>query len=167
VESVHPDDCDIVYLPFLYGNHVGPEASAAFIGLNGYHTKAHILRALYEGVVFAARHHVEKLARFRTLPQVARISGAAVKSKVWMQMFADILQKRVEITANDQLGTLGAALCGGIATGMFSSFQEGTERMVRLKEAYEPDPEMGSLYDRRFDRYMKSVDTMKAVWAIQ
>lgn len=167
VENVRPDECDIIFLPFLYGSHAGYDASAAFIGLNGFHTRAHLLRALYEGVVFSARHHIEKLARFRTLPETVRVSGGAAKSAVWMQMFADILQKRIEITTNDELGTLGAALCAGIATDIFPSFQEAAEKMVRVKQAFEPKPVNAELYDRRFSRYVKTVEAMKGVWECQ
>jgi L-xylulokinase len=167
VESVRPDECDVVFLPFLYGSHAGYDATAAFIGLNGFHTRAHLLRALYEGVVFSTRYHIEKLARFRTLPDTVRISGGAAKSAVWMQMFSDILQKRIELTASDELGALGAALCAGIATNAFTSFEEGAKRMVRLKESFDPNPEMADLYDRRFKRYAETIDRMKQVWACQ
>jgi L-xylulokinase len=167
VENIPPEDCDIIFLPFLYGSNVGPDASSCFIGLNGYHTKEHMLRALYEGIVFSAKYHIERLARYRELPHIVRISGGAAKSDVWMQMFADILQKRIEIADNEELGTLGAAFCGGIASGIFSSFQEATEKMVRIKKTYEPRPEMREIYDRHFKKYLDILEAMKAVWSIK
>ncbi len=164
VESVKPEDSNIIFLPFLYGSNAGPDASAGFVGLNGYHTKDHLLRAVYEGVAFGTKVHLERLSRFRELPDTARVSGGAAKSKVWMQMFADVLQKRIEITENEELGTLGAALCAGVSVGIFDSFEAGTDTMVRIKRSYEPDKSLSDIYNTKFEKYKETVEALKGVW---
>ncbi len=164
VENVKPEDSDIIFLPFLYGSNAGSDASAGFLGLNGYHTREHLLRAVYEGVAFGTKVHVERLSRFRELPDTARMSGGAVKSSVWMQMFADVLQKRIEITENDELGTLGAALCAGVSVGIFDSFEEGTAEMVRLKRTFEPNKNLFGTYGAKFKKYKETIEAMQNVW---
>jgi len=164
VESVSPNDSDVVFLPFLFGTHAGPDATAGFIGLNGYHTKAHLLRALYEGVAFSHRYHIEKLEQHRKLPDVIRISGGAAKSRVWMQLFADLMNKRIEAAANNELGTLGAVLCAGIGTGKFDSFETATAKMVKVAAVYEPNPGNYDIYEKKYQRYIRVIDGLKPVW---
>ena len=61
VASLPPGSTNIIFHPFLYGSNVQPTARAGFYGVAGWHTRAHLLRALYEGVVFGHLSHVEKL----------------------------------------------------------------------------------------------------------
>ena len=164
MENISPDDSDVVYLPFLFGTNAGPDATAGFLGLNGYHTKAHLLRALYEGVAFSHRYHIEKLGRHRKLPEVVRISGGAAKSRVWMQIFADVLNKRIETTSNSELGTLGAVLCAGIGTGKFDSFESATARMVKIEFSFEPYPKARNIYEKKYNRYLRVIEGLKPVW---
>ncbi len=164
VEGISPDDSDVVFLPFLFGTHAGPDATAGFLGLNGYHTKAHLLRALYEGVAFSHRYHIEKLGRHRQLPGVVRVSGGAARSRVWMQIFADVLNKRIEVTSNSELGTLGAVLCAGIGTGKFDSFERATARMVKIASSFEPVPKARNTYEKKYKRYLRVIEGLKPVW---
>ncbi len=164
VESVQPEDSSVIFLPFLYGSNAGPDASAGFVGLNGYHTTGHLLRAVYEGVAFGTKVHLNRLARYRVLPNTARVSGGAAKSKVWMQMFADVLQKRIEITENEELGTLGAALCAGVSVGVFDTFEAGTDKMVRTKHCFEPDKDADGIYTEKFKKYEETVEALQNVW---
>ncbi|HTP58776.1 MAG TPA: FGGY-family carbohydrate kinase, partial [Spirochaetia bacterium] len=59
VAGVAPADSEVVFLPFLYASNEGPSASAAFLGLKGWHGRAHMLRAVYEGVVFSHKTHID------------------------------------------------------------------------------------------------------------
>ena len=117
VEGIAPGDSDVLFLPFLYGSNAGPKASAGFLGLHGWHGKAHMLRAVYEGVVFSHKTHVDRLLGHRGGAQAARIAGGAAKSEVWVQMFADVLQLPIELTDCEELGAMGAAMCAGVGVG--------------------------------------------------
>ena len=124
VQGVQPADSDVLFLPFLYGSNVGPKASAGFLGLHGWHGKAHMLRAVFEGVVFSHKTHIDRLLGYRPDAHAARIAGGAAKSGAWVQMFADVLQLPIELTACEELGAMGAAMCGGVGVGIFGSFEE-------------------------------------------
>jgi len=65
VASVKAEECDVYFLPFLYGSNTHPLGKGAFIGLTTYHNKAHMLRAIYEGVVYSHKTHIEKLLSSR------------------------------------------------------------------------------------------------------
>ncbi|HOV70511.1 MAG TPA: FGGY-family carbohydrate kinase, partial [Clostridia bacterium] len=80
VQSVSPDESDIIFLPFLYGTNEDPIESAAFVGLNNTHDKRHMMRAIYEGVVFSAMTHIERLFAIRSDFPLCRIAGGAANS---------------------------------------------------------------------------------------
>ena len=65
VESIEPKDNGIIFLPFLNGSNEDALAKGTFIGLTAYHNKKHMLRAVYEGIVFSHITHVKKLLRNR------------------------------------------------------------------------------------------------------
>ena len=164
VQGISPADSEVLFLPFLYGSNSGPKASAAFLGLHGWHGKAHMLRAVYEGVVFSHKTHVERLLAHRPPAQAARIAGGAAKSSVWVQMFADVLQLPIELTASEELGAMGAAICAGVGVGLFSSFEEAAERMVRVSRTVEPMRENQEIYKEKYGRYRGHIEALRAAW---
>ncbi len=152
-----------LFLPFLYGSNEGPKASGGFLGLHGWHGKAHMLRAVYEGVVFSHKTHVDRLLGWGGA-RAARIAGGAAKSEVWVQMFADVLQLPIELTACEELGAMGAAICGGVGVGLFGSFEEAVQRMVRVSRTVEPRKESQDIYELKYARYRKSIEALRAAW---
>jgi L-xylulokinase len=164
VDGIAPADCDVLFLPFLYGSSAGPKATAGFLGLHGWHGKAHMLRAVYEGVVFSHKTHVDRLLCHRGKARAARIAGGAAKSNVWVQMFADILQIPIELTACEELGAMGAAICAGVGVGLFGSFEEAVERMVRVSRTVEPRKEFREVYSDKYGRYMRHIEALRTVW---
>jgi L-xylulokinase len=164
VHSVAPRDCDVLFLPFLYGSNAGPRASGAFLGLHGWHTKAHLLRAVYEGVAFSHRTHVGQLMSVRPPARAARFAGGAARSDVWLQIFADVLQLPIELTACEELGAMGAAMAAGVGVGVFSSFEEAVQRMVRVTRTIDPDPRAREIYDAKFERYQAAIAALGGFW---
>jgi len=163
VNDLSPEDSNILFFPYLFGSNAGTEMSSAFLNLNGWHTKAHMLRAVYEGVVFGHKLHVSRLLKHRNPPRKARISGGASKSEVWVQMFADILEIPIEITDNEELGTLGAAIGAAVGVGFFSDFQEATNKMVRISKTVYPNPEKAVIYRKKYDKFLKSLEVLKSL----
>lgn len=164
VGSTTPMDADIIFLPFLYGSTSNPSGSASLFGMNGWHTRAHVMRAIYEGIIFAHKEHVDKLLKYRSMPSRIRISGGATRSKEWMQMFADVFQVPVEITEGTELGTLGAAICAAIATDAYDSFDGAVDGMVRMKTVVEPNPQYQEIYQKKYKRYQQVIKAVAPLW---
>ena len=164
VAATTPEDSSVIFLPFLYGSNVSSDAKAAFIGLNGWHTRGHVLRAIYEGVVFGHRHHVDRLLNFRAMPDTIRLTGGASRSEVWVQIFADVFQTPVEIPEGTELGALGAAICAAVAAGCHASYQEAVGAMVRFSRRQDPDPARRELYDAKHERYKRAIAALDPVW---
>jgi L-xylulokinase len=164
VANVKPEDVDILFLPFLYGTNVDADAKACFIGLNGWHTKEHVLRSIYEGVAFSHFDHINRLLKLREMPECIRISGGASRSKVWVQIFADVFQIPIEVTKATELGTLGAALCAGIATGHFKSFESAADSMVEVSYTCKPNPQNKEIYRHKYANYKKAIEILAPLW---
>jgi L-xylulokinase len=164
VRSVPPEKSDVLFLPFLYGSNAGPRASAGFLDLHGWHTKAHMLRAVYEGVAFSHKTHVDRLLAANPSARAARIAGGAAKSDVWLGIFADILQLPIEITASEELGAMGAAMCAGVGIGLFSSFENAVARMVQVARTVQPDPGKKNIYEEKYSRYRSYIKALQTVW---
>jgi L-xylulokinase len=123
-----------------------------------------MLRAVYEGVVFSHKTHVERLLAHRASAHAARIAGGAAKSSVWVQMFADVLQLPIECTASEELGAMGAAICAGVGVGLFGSFEEAVQRMVRVSRTVEPKKENREIYSEKYGRYRGHIEALRAAW---
>ena len=165
VAATTPEETAIVFLPFLYGSNVNPDAKASFIGLNNYHGRGHVLRAIYEGVIFGHRFHVDRLLKYRSMPEAIRFTGGAARSKVWVQIFADIFQVPVQIPEGTELGALGAAILGAVASGCYDSFDAAVAAMVKFTRTQEPDPARKDLYEAKYARHNKIIESLDAAWA--
>lgn len=165
VGSTQPDETDIVFLPYLYGSNANPAAKATLLGMNAWHHRGHILRAIYEGVVFGHKKHVERLLKFRDMPDVIRLTGGAARSDIWLQIFADIFQTPVQVPEGTELGALGAAMTAGVAVGCFADYPEAVGQMVHLTRRIEPNPDLAALYRDKYARYQAVIEALDPVWA--
>ena len=165
VGQTDPEESAIIFLPFLYGSNVDPDASACLIGMSNRHTGADVARAIYEGVVMAHMTHLKRLLKFRQMPQRIRLTGGAARSHVWMQIVADVFQLPVEIPDGTELGALGAAICAGVAAGIHPSYQAACSAMVRLSRTYQPNRGLADLYRKKYSRYKQVLDAMAPAWS--
>lgn len=163
VESTDYRDT-LLFFPYLFGSNVHMDAKAMFVGLSGTHTTAHMLRAVYEGVVFCHLLHIERLLRHTPMPQSIRVAGGATRSAVWMQMFADVLGAKIEVSQATELGTMGVALNAAIAVGVFSTMEEGVARWARVKRVYHPDAVRHSYYQKKYRAFKAVLEAMDGVW---
>jgi L-xylulokinase len=148
----------------LYGSNVQATARAGFYGIAGWHSKAHVVRALYEGVVYGHLAHVEKLRAAGAQMDVVRLTGGGARSKVWTQIFADALQLPMEVPQGAELGARGAAICAGIGAGVYADHAGAVERAVRLERRQDPDPEATPLYLERYAEYRRLLEAMQEPW---
>ena len=150
VASIEPQDNNIIFLPFLNGSNEDALAKGTFIGLTAYHSKKHMLRAVYEGIVFSHLTHVKKLLRNREVPESIRLSGGAANSDVWVQIFADTLQIPIDVIEDKELGAQGAAIAAGIAAGIYKDYNDGIEKTVKITKTIQPRPEYKEVYEKKY-----------------
>ena len=154
----------MIFLPFLNGSNEDALAKGTFVGLTAYHNKKHMLRAVYEGIVFSHVTHVKKLLRNRELPKSIRLSGGAANSDVWVQIFADALQIPIDVVGDKELGAQGAAMAAGIAAGIYKDYQEAVSRTVKITKTIYPRPEYKEIYEKKYAAYRAVIDGLSGAW---
>jgi L-xylulokinase len=164
VASIPVTDSNIIFHPFLYGSNVQSTARAGFYGVAGWHTRAHLLRALYEGVVFGHLSHVERLRAAGAQFNGARLAGGGSRSAVWSQMFADTIQVPMEVPDGNELGARGVALSAGIGAGIYHDYEEAVREAVSVVRVHEPIPDNTPLYLARYAEYRRLAGAMQEPW---
>ncbi len=165
VAETDPRRSGLLFLPFLYGSNTAPDASASVVGLHAGHGRGDVARAVYEGVVFGHRTHLDRLLKFRAMPERIRASGGAARSDVWMQIVADACQVPVEIPEGTELGALGAAICAAVALGWYADYRSACAAMVRVSRRFEPNPALAATYDAKYARYRRLLEAMDPAWS--
>ena len=155
---------DPLFHPFLYGGRMGAHQRGGFYGLAGWHDEGHLLRAVFEGVMFEHRRHIEVLASAGVTFKKAALSGGGTRSPHWPQMFADGLGVPVTIAECDETGALGAAMGAAIAVGLYPSYETAVSSMTRPKSTFVPDAAMRQHYDRRYAVWTRLTAAMEPFW---
>ncbi|MDI7860376.1 carbohydrate kinase [Rhizobiaceae bacterium n13] len=162
--AIEPAADDPLYHPYLYGAQQDGHARAGFYGIAGWHTKGHMIRALLEGVAFGHRQHVETIRKAGATFEEAMLSGGGSRSRLWPQIFADVLGMPVSVALSRETGALGAAIAAGTGAGIFADFTEGANAMVRIDRHYRPNPALTAHCDRRYELYKDIADAMAPLW---
>ncbi len=140
VEAIPPGADGVVFLPFIHRAHLAPGADAAFTGLCAEHGLHHLFRAIFEGVAYAHRAHLELLAQGGLERPRVVLAGGAAASPPWCRIFADVLDRPVETSDTAQAGARGIALAIAVGTGRHGTYAEAATAMVRPGSRYAPDP---------------------------
>lgn len=158
VASTMAHDNDILFFPFLLDGPRG--APAGFAGMTVSTSLADMLRAIYEGVIFAHRTDLTYLLSGpdSAKPDVIRFAGGPSRSEVWSQMFADGLGLPLEITNGSELGAKGGAMCAAVAVGAYESLSDAMKAMVKVERRFEPDARRAAILDAKFARYNAAVE---------
>jgi xylulokinase len=154
--EVEPGAEGLVFLPYLTGErspHLDPQARGGFVGLTVRHGRAHLTRAVMEGVAFSMRDGLEVMRGLGTPDDDLRAVGGGARSPLWLHLQADVYGRPVRRTLIDEGPAYGAALLAGVAAGVFADVDDASAR-VRLRDAItEPDPERARRYDELYAVY--------------
>lgn len=164
IGDVTPASDDPLFHPFLYGSRLGSDYRGGFYGIAGWHKEGHLLRALFEGVMFEHRRHIEVLAKAGVSFDRAVLSGGGSRSPHWPQMFADGLGVPITVPEARETGALGAAIGAGVAAGIFSDYEAGIAAMTRPRSICHPDAAMTAHYDRRYRLFGEISKAMRPLW---
>jgi L-xylulokinase len=153
-----------VATPYLFASPFGAEPSGTFVGLRSWHTPAHLLRATLEGIVWMHMWHVGALGSAFTWEPTARLGGGMANSALYSQMVADALNLRLQVVANEEAGSFGAAALAATGVGHFSHYRDALE-FVDVSRTHEPDSESVAYWARRRELFQRTHDTLGPLWA--
>ena len=153
-----------VFLPYLAGErtpHMDSLARGVMFGLTVRHTRAHLLRAIMEGVIFAMRDCLELFKTLNVRPESIIAAGGGAQSPLWRQIQADILGLPLVTVKTPEKSATGAAMLAGIGTGNFSSFEEACRQTVVYGEGVEPISENIRRYEEYYQFYSSLYPALK------
>lgn len=156
----------LFFLPYLAGErtpHMDSSVRAAFAGLSLQHTRAHMVRAAMEGVVFALKQGLELMLSLGVPLERLVVSGGGTRHPLWLQLQADIFGQPVYPSQSAEATGRGAALLAGIGAGIFKDAQEGVTRTVHLGQAPTlPRPDAVEHYAKAYLRFCALYPALKA-----
>jgi xylulokinase len=146
----------LLFLPYLSGErtpHADSDARAMFVGLSLRHTKAHMARAVMEGVAFGLRDSLELIRELGVDVGEIVLAGGGAKSLLWRQIQADVFGQGVCTLSVTDAAPFGAALLAGVGTGIFSSCADAAKATVKRATETAPISANVELYENLHSIY--------------
>lgn len=158
--KVEPSESSVVALDWINGRrtpYANQKLTAAIAGLNLGTDAPTLMRALLESTAFGARSIIETFEKGGIkIEKVMAIGGVARKSKLGMQILADVTNRDISVTAGDQSCAIGAAVFAATAAGIYpdifaaqKALSAGTDRV------HKPDPARVAVYDQLYKKFLK------------
>jgi sugar (pentulose or hexulose) kinase len=160
VRQVSPGSMGLVLQPYWSpGIKVpGPEAKGAVIGFGDVHTRAHLYRAILEGLAYALRDGKERCEKRSGVDITElRVAGGGSQSDAAMQITADVFGLPVGRPHVYEASGLGAAIDAAVGLGLHPDFDSAVSSMTRVGRVFEPDPATSALYEQLYARVYRQM----------
>lgn len=147
----------LIVLDYWQGNrtpYVDPEARGIMRGFSLKHTTGHVFRAILEGVCYGTEHILRTFRANGYAVQEMVAAGGATKSRLWMQMHADVSNVPITLTEVPDAPALGSAILGAVAAGLFPDVATAAAQMVHVSDRIEPDAAAHEQYRFFVDQYI-------------
>ena len=151
----------VVALTCFQGSHTrikNENARGIFFGINLGTKKADIAQAILESICFEMKDLILMNESISSEIKHVRLCGGVTNSDMWCQMFADILCKPIELTVLPEIGCLGAAMCAGIGSKIFSNLDDAIKQCVHIRKTFIPDAQISNVYKNIFNRWNRYYD---------
>ncbi len=156
IASVPRGSRRLIYLPYLMGErtpHLNPDCRGVFFGLSAMHTKADMLRSVMEGVSFSLLDCWDILREMKIEVKDMMACGGGSKSPLWRQMLANMYGCPVKVGGEGGGATLGAAILGGVAAGLFEDVPSACRRFVGTSSVCQPKADANAFYAKEHELY--------------
>lgn len=168
VHSVPPGSDGLVLQPYWSPGlrFPGPEARGAIIGFSDVHTRAHIYRAILEGLAYAMREGAERTAKRSGIPVTElRVAGGGSQSDAALQLTADVFGLPASRPHVYEASGLGAAIDAAVGAGIHPDFPTAIREMTHVRETFEPDANAHMRYDDLYHGvYKKMYERLKPLY---
>lgn len=156
----------LLWAPYLMGErtpHLDPNARGALVGLTAQHTRAHVIRAILEGVAFSLRDTFTIFRELGVPVKSIRLGGGGARSPLWQQIQADVYGMPVELVAADEGAAYGAALLAGVGAGVWPSVDSACAASVHEANRVNPIAKNADLLNRRYEEYRKLYPALRNI----
>ncbi len=159
----------LLFLPYLSGErtpHPDPLARGAWVGLTLRHTRAHMIRAVLEGVAFGLRDGFTLLAQVGLGEMArARVSGGGARSPLWRAILASMLATPLETVEASEGAAYGAALLAGVGAGVWPDVATACSATIQPGAITAPDAEWQATYDHLYPVYQSLYPALKPTFS--
>jgi xylulokinase len=165
--STPPGAHGLLWLPYLMGErtpHCDPNARGAFLGLSAAHTRAHLVRAILEGVAFSLKDSFTIFEELKVPVERIRLGGGGARSALWRQIQADVYDHEVELLAAEEGAAYGAAILAGVGAGLWQSVDEACAAVVKVSATLEPNRNSAAIMARSYQEFRKAYPALKSVF---
>lgn len=157
----------VYFLPYLMGErspHNDANARGTFIGMTMDTTRADMYQAVLEGVAYAIRDSFEVARSLGIDIKHSKICGGGAKSPLWKQIFANVLNIKLDIIESEEGPGYGGAMLAAVACGEYASVEEAASRLVKIVDTVEPDAEIAARYEERYHKFTQIYPTVKELF---
>jgi xylulokinase len=165
--AVPPGADGLLWAPYLMGErtpHLDPAARGVLAGLTASHTRAHVIRAILEGVAFSLKDTLTIFAEMNVPVKNIRLGGGGARSPLWRQIQADVYGQEVEIVEAEEGAAFGAAILAGVGARMWPSVDAACDSVVRVVERISPIPANVVIMNAAGNAYRRIYPAMKSVF---
>jgi xylulokinase len=162
-----PPGCEgLFWAPYLIGErtpHLDAGARGALIGLSAAHTRAHVIRAVLEGVAFSLKDTFTIFEELNIPVRKIRLGGGGARSALWRQIQADVYGREVEILAAEEGAAFGAAILAGVGARAWNSVEEACDAVIQMTRRVQPDPAASGLLNENYKTYRRIYPALKSI----
>jgi xylulokinase len=162
-----PAGCDgLLWAPYLMGErtpYLDPQARAALVGLTASHTRAHVIRAILEGVAFSLRDTLTIFGEINVPVRNIRLGGGGARSLVWRQIQADVYGQEVELVEAEEGAAYGAAILAGVGARVWPSVEEACDAVVRVAQRVAPRPDSVAVMNTSYVAFRRVYPALRSV----
>lgn len=161
-----PGSEGVFWAPYLMGErtpHCDPNARAALIGLSATHTRAHVIRAILEGVAFSLRDSFTIFHEMKLSVDRIRLGGGGARSPLWRQIQADVYGQAVEVVQAEEGAAYGAAILAGTGAGNWHSVDEACDAVVRTAHKIQPEAKSSAVLDEAYRTYRRIYPALQQI----
>ena len=166
IRDIPPGSMGLMLQPCWSPSVNNKYVKGSIIGFGDIHTRAHIYRAILEGICFELRR-LQEIVQSKTGIAISeiRVGGGGSRSNVAVQIAADMFNLPTSRMATSEISALGAAMDAAVGTGMYATFEEAVAAMVRKGKTFMPDAQNHRIYAELFnDVYKKSFNTLDPIY---
>ena len=156
----------LFWAPYLMGErtpHLDPNVRGALVGLSASHTRAHVVRAIQEGVAFSLKDAFSIFEQMQVPVTKIRLGGGGARSTVWRQIQADVYNHEVELVEAEEGAAYGAAILAAVGARHWSSVDDACDAVVRVAKRVAPQADASKTMQKNYSIYRRIYPALRSI----
>lgn len=162
VEGV--EKTSVLFFPYIFGSPGDPRSTGTLLGLQSGTTTGEVIRAIYEGISFQLLEHAEPILGVLPGIEQVRLAGGVKRSRPWTQLITDVFNRPLFVSPAEEIGALGAVICGAVGTGEYPGFPEAIRSMTSFQDPLQPDAAKHEALRQRYETFLRVRETLQDTW---